>query len=236
MKRLFIFFLIFCFPPLTAAAVWAGEPQQFERRLKKNVTQTYLLQTPQGYDPDRKYPLLIAVHKEGGDPLDQGHLWSPLADREQYILLCPKFNEGFPTMESSEDLTLMLILLELQKDFPYDPSKVYMVGLSGGAEFVHRFAFKRPNIVQAVAVFALGTYDPPPRLLRNRQVRFFVGVGENDSYIKDNRVEKAENFYRVLKDSVYDVTFKIYPLVGRELSAEMQEDTIRFFNTLQKSE
>ena len=214
----------------------AAQPRLFERRLQKNITQTYFVQTPQGYNPDQNYPLLIVVHSEKESSRDAVDHWGALADRENYILVCPLFSAGFETLQNKEDLWLMHILLELQDDFPYDRNKVYMAGFSGGGECAHRIAFKRPNIVQAVCVFAAESYDIPPTLMRNRQVKFFVGVGEKDDYVKDNRVSKAQRFYNLLKVTGYDVSFKIYPGIKRELTEEMREDAITFFNTIRKSQ
>ncbi|HQP11205.1 MAG TPA: dienelactone hydrolase family protein [Candidatus Omnitrophota bacterium] len=214
----------------------AAPPRLFERRLQKNITQTYFVQTPQGYNPDQKYPLLVAVHSEKETARDVVDIWGPLADRDNYILICPSFPSGFEQLQNKEDLWLMHILLELRGDFPYDQNKVYFVGFSGGAECVHRMAFKRSNIVQGVCVFASGEYDAPPTLMRNRQVKFFVGVGEKDDFIKDNRVTKAQKFYNLLKVTGYDVTLKIYPETGQTLTEEMREDAMRFFNMMRKSQ
>ena len=213
----------------------ASRSRLFERRLQKNITQTYFVQTPRGYNPDQTYSLLIAVHSEKESSRDAVGHWGALADRDNYILVCPSFNVGFETLQNKEDLWLMHILLELQGDFPYDKDSVYMVGFSGGGDCVHRLAFKRPNIVQAVCVLAAEHYDDPPTLMRNRQVKFFVGVGENDTFIKDNRVTKAKKFFNILKVTGYDVSFKIYPETGRNLSEAMRDDTMMFFNTIRKN-
>ncbi|MFA5261629.1 MAG: dienelactone hydrolase family protein [Candidatus Omnitrophota bacterium] len=236
MKKIGILFLIVSVLGCLTSNGQAAQPRLFERRLQKNITQTYFVQTPQGYNPDQKYPLLIAVHSGKETSRDAVDHWGPLADRDNFILVCPLFSSGFETLQNKEDLWLMHILLELQNDFPYDKDKVYLVGFSGGAECIHRMAFKRSNIVQAVCMFAAGEYDAPPTLMRNRQVKFFVGVGEKDNYIKDNRVSKAQKFYNLLKVTRYDVSFKMYPETGQELTEAMQEDAMTFFNTMRKSQ
>ena len=236
MKKIGILFLVISVVGGLAPDGQAAHPRLFERRLQKNITQTYFVQTPQGYNPDQKYPLLIAVHSEKESSRDAVDQWGALADRENYILICPLFSAGFETLQNKEDLWLMHILLELQADFPYDKDKVYLVGFSGGGECIQRIVFKRPNIVQAACVFAAESYDIPPTLMRNRQVKFFVGVGEKDDYIKDNRVSKAKRFYNLLKVTGYDVSFKVYPETGRKLTEEMQEDAMTFFNTIRKSQ
>ncbi|HOY08575.1 MAG TPA: dienelactone hydrolase family protein [Candidatus Omnitrophota bacterium] len=236
MKKIRILFLVVSVLWGLAPNGQAAQPRLFERRLQKNITQTYFVQTPQGYNPDQKYPLLIAVHSEKETSRDAVDQWGPLADRENYILICPSFSLGFETLQNKEDLWLMHVLLELRSDFPYDQDKVYLVGFSGGGECVHRMAFKRSNIVQAVCVFAAAEYDIPPTLMRNRQVKFFVGVGEKDNFVKDNRVSKSQKFYNLLKVTGYDVTFKIYPETGQSLTEAMREDAMMFFNTIRKSQ
>jgi poly(3-hydroxybutyrate) depolymerase len=233
MRKIFIpgFLGVFLF---AAAASAAGGPQFYARHLKINISQEYVLQTPEGYDPGKKYPLLIAVHGSEGSAREQAQAWGDLASGN-YILLCPQFEGDYKLMNRREDVRLMQILLELRQNFPYEENHVYLAGYSEGGEFASRFAFKRPTIIQGTALFAVREFGQPVNLLRNRAVKFFVGVGEKDDNRLDNRLRAATRFYQQMRRLQYDILLKVYPQAGRELNDDMKTDAVNFFGSLLQS-
>jgi poly(3-hydroxybutyrate) depolymerase len=222
---------------LLAASAASAEngAQLYDRHLKINISQEYILQTPEGYDPQKKYPLLIVVHGKDGSAREQAGAWGGLASGRGYLLLCPQFDGDYGLMDRREDVRLMQVLLELQQAFPYVESHVYLTGYSEGGEFASRFAFKHPTILQGAAFLAAPEFGQPVNLLRNRMVKFFVGVGEKDDARLDNRLRAAQRFAQEMRGLQYDITLKVYPGAGRELSDGMKTDVVNFFDALLKS-
>ena len=73
----------------------------------------------------------------------------------------------------------MLEALEtVSKKYPVDPERLLMQGLSGGAQFVHRFAMWAPERVTAVAINSSSWFDAPNA--RCNQVAWLVTIGESD--------------------------------------------------------
>ena len=206
--------------------------QVLERKLRRNLNQEYVLQLPSGYNPDERYPLLIAIHAGGGQAKNQCQAWAEQAEKNRFLLLCPQYGEGYHRMANRENVFLMQILLELQEDYPYEEDMIFLAGFDQGAEFVHRYVARHPKNVRAVATFGLREHDDPPGLLRNRQVRFFVGVGEDDVERYRNVYELNQGFQQLLQARGYAAAFQSYPGIGHVFSPEMREDASEFFQGL----
>ena len=65
------------------------------------------------------------------------------------------------------------------KKYPIDPTRIFMQGLSGGAQFVHRFAIWAPERVTAVAINSSSWFDEPNA--KCNQVAWLVTIGESDA-------------------------------------------------------
>src|SRR3989338_1802187 len=216
--------LIFLF----ATICFAQAPRRYERSLKRNSEQKYLVYVPQNYDPARSYPLLIAIHSKGGPAADQYDQWNFHANRDHYIMLCPQFFGGYQFFISEEDRKLLSMMREMQEEFPYKEDRVFMVGFSTGADFVQKFVFTHPGTVSAAAILAARNYPEPPYSGKAREVKYFVGVGANDDL---SRVPSRQ-FYEQLVRLGYDVQFKEFPSVGFQLNAAMKEAVMDFFKNL----
>ncbi|VAX35931.1 hypothetical protein MNBD_UNCLBAC01-1132 [hydrothermal vent metagenome] len=222
MKKIILnfFLLIFLFQNNS----FAQGPQRYEGKLKLDFSQTYLVQLPENYDRSKKYPLFIAVPWASGTAEQQYEQWNKHANRDQYILLCPRFKYGFQWFKAKGEDVLLQIMHELYYKFPYDKKKVYLVGASAGALFAHNFAFKHPNLVHAVGVFATEEYAPVPTTARARRVKFFIGIGEKDK----ERMEATSNFYEDLKEKGFDVEMKIFLDTVHGLDVDMKRDFMEY--------
>ena len=148
----------------------AQPPRLHKRALKRNPSFEYLAYTPQNYDPTRKYPLFVAIHWNTGTARQQYEQWSNITNREYFIMLCPQFQYGYQWLQGREDRILIQMMDQLMKEFKFDKKKVYLVGFSGGAQFVHRFAFKHPTRIKVAGVLAGGNYSRPPGSLLNWKI------------------------------------------------------------------
>jgi predicted esterase len=201
----------------------AQDFQVIERFLNDNPRQKYLIQLPKDYSLDKTYPLFIAIHWFKGNAKQQVDEWKFFTNKEKYILLCPEFRNGYQRLKQAEDKKLIQIIKEAKKRFSIDGDNIFLVGYSGGAQFVHRFAFKHPEHIKAACVLAGGEYDTPPNSDRARKVTYFIAVGE-----EDERYRKTLNFYNQLKKRHYKAKFEAFPLIGHNMHFNIKSAVIVF--------
>lgn len=121
-----------------------------------------LLHLPADYSPWRTFPVMIALHGQGGAPQNELDAWVELCDREGVILVCPPHGSqgsesgdsrgGARDKESDDALqdTVRRVLLSTNAD----PDRVYVTGISMGAArtwhmiqtYPGRFAAAAPEI------------------------------------------------------------------------------------------
>lgn len=160
-----------------------------------------------------------------------GSLWIEFADKNKFVILTPafRFNQSdweqqksyqYPDVWSGE--ALIKILDTITFDIPY---KLYMIGFSAGAQFVHKFALLYPNITEAVFAHAAGGYEYPYKYIRTR---FIVSVGANDN----QRIDNAKRFHQLCIDNTIDCELKIYPNLGHDFNSEQINAALNFFEKI----
>ncbi len=124
--------------------------------------------------PARQGHLLVSVHGISRNAEEHIELFRPYADRHRVNLLAPVFDAdsfgdyqrlGRKGRGPRADLALIRLLNELQAQYGWDTSQVPLFGFSGGAQFVHRFAFAHPQRVRCMALGAAGWYTMPDNRL-----------------------------------------------------------------------
>lgn len=80
------------------------------------------------------------------------------------------------------------------KKYRIDPDRIFMQGLSGGAQFVHRFAIWAPERVTAVAVNSSSWFDEPNA--KSSNTAWLVTIGESDDSF-GNSLEFVDRLRRV---------------------------------------
>lgn len=210
-----------------ATDVDAKKLDEFERFLKGSRSQRYYLRLPNGYSPDKKYPLFIVIHGYKLTGKTPFNIWRWYTNKEGYVLVCPTFKDGYQWLKYNTDKKMIRIIEEVENKYSIDIDNIFMLGFSGGAQFVHRFTFKYPDYLKAVCVMSAGAYDLPTKG-EAKNVKFLVTVGRLDK----QRWSPAKRFYNYLRKKGYDVQFKIFPNIGHSLNSEARETAIKFFKDL----
>jgi pimeloyl-ACP methyl ester carboxylesterase len=156
-------------------------------------------------------------------------VWRSHAEREGFVLVCPSFQPGYQRLEAGADADLTAILDEVAQTQPAIRRPVFLVGFSGGAQFVHRWAFRHPAEVCGVAALSAGDYDLPPPGARG--VPFLVSVGSADTG-PPNRVTLARWFHEALVRAGYRADLRIYEGVGHWLCEAAITDTLAFYRSV----
>lgn len=132
------------------------------------VEREYFVRLPMDYVQDRTYWLLVSVHGGGGNGLS--HFLAKdvrrVADELglDAIVVSPSFSNDDPQASQfpalGEGKFLQAVLEDLRRQYQLEP-KILLTGYSRGGQFSHRFAFAHPELVEAVAPFAAGTWTTP---------------------------------------------------------------------------
>jgi len=140
-----------------------------ERKLIfRGVTREYFLQLPENFQREKSYWLLVSVHGGSGGARSNPKILSlrKTVRRHNFpaITVSPAFNtvdkqvSRFPALGEGE--FLKAVIDEIRKNYNVH-SKILLTGYSMGGQFAHRFAFANPDLVQACAPFAAGTWSTP---------------------------------------------------------------------------
>jgi predicted esterase len=118
----------------------------------------------------------------------------------------------------------------MKEEFKYDSDKVFLVGFSTGADFVQKFAFRYPGRITAAGILAARNYVEPPYSGKGREVRYFVGVGAEDTL----SVATTKMFAQQMKDKGYDVQFQEFPSAGHALNDDIKNAYMTFLKKIDK--
>jgi polyhydroxybutyrate depolymerase len=132
----------------------------------------YLLHIPKGYNPEKKYPLVIVIHGAFSNPgqIEKQSGFSAIADREGFLVAYPSgafglfgflkhWNAGHCCGKAAKDNIddvgfLLKVMDDIQSDHAVDSDRVYMVGFSNGGMLTYRFAAEHTNRLAAAAPLA----------------------------------------------------------------------------------
>ena len=108
------------------------------------------------------------------------------------------------------------------KRYPVATRDIFMQGMSGGAQFVHRFAIWAPNRVCAVAVNSCSWFDEPKQSAK--LCAWLVTIGESDPTFANSL-----DFINHLRESGVVPLFRYYTGMGHEGSSRVDSLDCAFF-------
>ena len=116
-----------------------------------------------------RLPLLVNIHGTGRNAEKCRDLLIPFAKQERVAVLAPLYPAGIDSYDDLDnykllrykslrsDIALLEILDEVAARWPgIATDKVFMMGFSGGGQFVHRFMYLHPERLHAVSIGAPG--------------------------------------------------------------------------------
>ena len=171
----------------------------------------YYVPLPADYLPGKTYWLLVSVHGGGGN--GRTHFLSTGVRRAadeiglDAIVVSPSFSNKdsqasrFPAL--GEGKFLISVLGDLHRAYQLQP-KILLTGYSRGGQFSHRFAFRHPELVEAVAPFSSGTWTTPDGALL---IESFGKVDHPVSFLShsENRSLVAERLRDLFSTRVAEV-------------------------------
>jgi poly(3-hydroxybutyrate) depolymerase len=165
-----------------------------------NVERRYLWYEPAAASKELR-PLVLVYHGFSGDAeriRDSSQLHQMVDDQGFYLA----YLDGDPTWhcftvgspESNPDIRMFDVLLsDLLKKFPIDPTRVYTVGMSRGGDFVVHLAMRRSQQIAAIA--AQGACILDESHAEQPMPMMFV-VGTADGQVVQETVDTVPDLYR----------------------------------------
>ncbi len=162
-----------------------------------NTEIPFYLRVPKNYQPGKSHRLLFLcpyLNQDGLAKLKGSAAWLELADeRNWFVMTCTfkqdqkdvldrKLSYYYPEAFSGKATLEALDLVS--KKYSVDTERLLMQGLSGGAQFVHRFALWAPDRVTAVAVNSSSWFDPPNP--KSNRIAWLITIGESDARFNDS--------------------------------------------------
>jgi len=185
----------------------------------EGAERTYYIALPAGYNPDTTYWPLVVVHGGGGNAAEnpKARALRLRADSEGLpaIVIQPQFTiedkqvSRFPSLGESD--FLLAVMEQVRSEFKVHP-KMLLNGYSMGGQFTHRFALAHPEVVQACAPFASGTWSTPDgRLL----VEEYGSVADPAAFLSDegNKAKIIERLHDLFDPRVAAVA-RVVPAEG----------------------
>jgi polyhydroxybutyrate depolymerase len=147
----------------------AGQVQQFGFQ-HNGISRSYLVRTPEGYDGNQPYPVILLLHGIGGSGNDMmyGTGMMAVADNalDPFILVAPDatidpffgttwWNEGVSPLATTDDAGFISALLDtVSANFSVESRRIYCAGFSDGGFMTQRLACELSDKIAAFASVA----------------------------------------------------------------------------------
>ena len=152
------------------------------------VSREYVLSVPKTYDAGRSYPLIVALHGDGGDA--SGFVAFAKLDAstgDDAIIAYPNQSVDLFTLydQNTDQKLIERVIDAVKQKYSIDASKIWGFGYSKGAYQLNEIACKKPGILSAMAIHAGGAPQPDGNGNINCPAAIglpvFVTHGENDN-------------------------------------------------------
>ena len=182
----------------------------------------YSLYVPETYDPNRRWPLIIALHGGHGRGDDYLLTWLRPAKSKGYIVLSPKsLDHTWSLYQPNRDIRSILSILEVLLDeYAIDTGRIFVTGLSDGGTFAYALGLSCPTLFAGIAPVA-GVLPPWFDLQHSKALPVFIVHGAQDFIFP---VATARTTYTLLTQSEFvNVTYKELPDWGHAYPYSINE-------------
>lgn len=167
---------------------------------------------PDGYDPIRPYPLLVAMHGFGGEPQNFSKAFAKACSSRGYILCCPyapvvmgksAFNWGEGEGDGLAEKRVLESIALMRSRYNIDTSRMVLAGFSQGGYMAYLLGLKHPGLFRGAIPIA-GRYDT---LLDQRLdtaskagIKYYILIGELEP--EGRRLSNLEAIKRMMDHGV----------------------------------
>ena len=201
----------------------------------------YLTIEPDGYSPDKDYPMIIMLHGFGANMRDLAGL-APVISRDGYVYACPNapipfqlgpgstgFGWSTPRAANTEEESvqsagkLEIFFDEVIQDYNVKPGRALLMGFSQGGGMTYRMGLPRPDVFAGLGALsgAMSNWDViKDRLPEKRDQPIFIAHGLNDPLVTLERAHEAKSF---LEANGYSPVYNEYSM-AHEISQDVLDD------------
>ena len=194
----------------------AGETGFIERVFRSRIDgslQPYVVFVPPGYDPDRRYPLVIMLHGAVGDQWEMPVCMELRShpERSEYFILSP-LARGMMGYASIAEADIWQALEEIEAVYSIDPDRISATGFSMGGGGSWHLGLRYPDRFAAIAPQA-GWADL--RLLENATcLTSYIYHGDHDRTVPPGFAQAAAKYLDHLE---YRYTYTVLPHTGHAI-------------------
>lgn len=185
----------------------------------------YSLYVPEGYTPDRQWPLIVCLHGAGGR--GDHHVWSWLrpARSRGYMVLAPKsLAVTWSILQPPLDTRSVVGMLdEVCEEYAVDRSRVFLTGLSDGGTFTYLLGLGRPDLFAGIAPVAGDLHGMMDDMLRRKQgveLPIYIVHGAQDHIFP---VATIRSGHALLTRLGYNATYEELPEWGHSYCSFVNE-------------
>ena len=212
-------------PVLDPSAALTGNTVRVQVPTQKGAPATaYWVSLPIEYHPDHKYPVIVALHSEGGSPNNEiERFWASTegkvgqSQRHGYIVIAPEYVAGAKIKTYDYAAESHQIVLDSLRDarhrFSIDSDRVFLAGHGTGGDAVWDIGFSHPHLF-AGAISISGVIDRHAKyyLENGRDLPLYAVAGELD---RDRFGRNALSFMKLMKEN-YNFIYNEYKGSGPE--------------------
>lgn len=147
---------------------------------------------PEQYDPDVRWPLIVALHAAGGTGENYIFTWAQHAQASGYLVVAPTADRTTVWHDADGRSIVLETVRDVCESFNVDPNRIFLDGTSMGAHGAWDIGLRAPD-TWAALVSRSGAPSPIVRLrLPNAlQLPMFVLHGLNDTLVPPDIVKDA---------------------------------------------
>ncbi|MBI4389737.1 MAG: hypothetical protein HY580_06110 [Nitrospinae bacterium] len=170
----------------------------------------YALFVPEPLEKDRSYPLIVVLHGAGGSGEATLPAWVKRL-RGEFIIACPTYPMGAWWTLTAEKIVLDLIE-KLQAEYPVDPNRVFLAGLSNGAIGAYMIGMFSPDRFAGIV--------PIAGAVTERYMHFLVNLNNTPVYMIQGQkdpifpIHFSRRIHQILSDMKYPVVYREHEETG----------------------
>lgn len=144
-------------------------------------------------NPHRVLILFPFYPETGLKAINRSAEYKEIADERGWFIISPTFymgkgdardrNKSYYYPERWSGKAILAALDEMAKRYPVDVNRIFVAGLSGGAQLGHRFALWAEDRVEAAAINSSGWFDEPKASAQ--KVAWVLTIGESDPILPE---------------------------------------------------
>lgn len=201
--------------------------ENLKQAAAKHAKFEYSVQLPEGYTPEKSYPLILVMQGGFGSHIELSHIWQSPGIKSDYVIAWLQgvtYRGSFLRSYGEDSLDHIVEAFDnISEKYSVNTSQIVLAGQSFGVQSVFDLALD--ELVPASGLFLVVPSVPrlpdQERLIRaaGRDVKVVLMAGADDS-----RIERQKAMAADLKTAGLEVLLRVYPGVGHEVPRELTED------------